>query len=338
MGRGVIVDGVLVIWFIVTALSVIYVAWDAFLHTPELRVMRWGWVLVTLYTGPVGAAVYVLACQEPGPGAHEKFVAPLWKQGVGSAIHCLAGDATGVIVAAVATASLRFSMGADAVVEYGFGFAFGLLVFQALFMKDMLGGSYVAAVRRSLLPEWLSMNAVMAGMIPTMLILMSANGSAMDPTSPRFWGVMSLATLVGVVTAYPVNVWLVAVGLKHGMGTERALGRGGVPRTSSMATATSPMRDNTDGVGAEQPSGTGPDVAMRMPGHTKPTPSQLVAVALLTMLLLGGGILIGALYGQPGMRRQLRGDRAGDVAPTDLCFPAAGGSPQRQAVIPCNMP
>ena len=31
----------------------------------------------------------------------------------------------------------------------------------------------------------------------------------------------------GFVVAYPVNVWLVAVGLKHGMGTQRALGKGG---------------------------------------------------------------------------------------------------------------
>ena len=33
--------------------------------------------------------------------------------------------------------------------------------------------------------------------------------------------------LVGSLVAYPVNVWLVARGLKHGMGTARVLGRGG---------------------------------------------------------------------------------------------------------------
>jgi len=54
----------------------------------------------------------------------------------------LAGDATGIIVAAAITSLLRLPMGLDAVVEYAVVFAFGLLVFQALFMKDMLGGSY----------------------------------------------------------------------------------------------------------------------------------------------------------------------------------------------------
>jgi hypothetical protein len=32
---------------------------------------------------------------------------------------------------------------------------------------------------------------------------------------------------VGLLTAYPINLWLVRAGLKHGMGTVRALGKGG---------------------------------------------------------------------------------------------------------------
>lgn len=222
-----LVDAVLVVWFVMTALSTAYVAWDAFANNPEMTVMKWGWILVTLYTGPVGAAVYVLSCKEPGPGSHEAFIVPTWKQALGSTIHCLAGDATGIIVAAAVTMALRLPMWLDSVAEYVFGFAFGLLIFQALFMRDMLGGSYREAVKRSFLPEWLSMNAVMAGMIPVMVILMTHNMDAMEPTSIRFWGTMSLASLVGLATAYPVNWWLVAARLKHGMGTVRALGRGG---------------------------------------------------------------------------------------------------------------
>jgi hypothetical protein len=60
-----------------------------------------------------------------------------------------------------------------------------------------------------------------------MVILMTRDMTAMEPTSLRYWGVMSLASLAGFVLAYPVNWWLVAVGLKHGMGTVRALGKGG---------------------------------------------------------------------------------------------------------------
>ncbi|RUT01533.1 hypothetical protein DSM106972_066300 [Dulcicalothrix desertica PCC 7102] len=205
----------------------VYVAWDALTNNPELTVMKWGWLLVTLYTGLIGAALYILSCKEPAPGQHEEFIKPLWKQTLGSTIHCLAGDATGIIVAAVITTTLGLPMWLDIISEYLFGFAFGLLIFQALFMKDMLGGSYFTAIKRSFIPEWLSMNSVMAGMIPVMVILMSSDTTAMEATSIRFWGVMSFATLVGMVVAFPVNMWLVAKGFKHGMGTVRALGRGG---------------------------------------------------------------------------------------------------------------
>ncbi|MEJ7695859.1 MAG: DUF4396 domain-containing protein [Candidatus Limnocylindrales bacterium] len=123
---------------------------------------------------------------------------------------------------------LAWPMQIDLIVEYIAGFAFGLLVFQSLFMKDMMGGSYLKAVRHSLVPEWLSMNFMMAGMFPTMVVLMMGRDMrAMDPTQLTFWGAMSAAVGVGLLTAFPINVWLVQKGLKHGMGTVRALGKGG---------------------------------------------------------------------------------------------------------------
>ncbi len=156
----------LIVWFSLTALSVAYVAYDLFTSTPEMKVMKWGWILVTLYTGIFGLIVYILSCREPAPYTHEKFVAPLWKQTVGSTIHCMAGDATGIIIVAFITAQLNLKMGTDAILEYIAGFAFGLFIFQSLFMKKMLGGSYRKAVNKTWYAEWLSMNFVMAGMNP----------------------------------------------------------------------------------------------------------------------------------------------------------------------------
>jgi hypothetical protein len=201
--------------------------------------MKWGWVLVTLYAGVIGLVLYVLSCQEPSPGEHEEFVKPLWKQGLGSLIHCLAGDATGIIAAAAVTMTLGLPMWLDTIAEYLFGFGFGWTIFQALFMRDMAGGSYRKALRSTFMPEWLSMNAVMAGMVPTMVILMSRDmsGDSMSALDIRFWAVMSAATIVGGVVSYPVNVWLVAKGLKHGMGTVRVLGRGGADLAAASGAA-----------------------------------------------------------------------------------------------------
>ncbi len=187
------VDYYLAAWFALTAACTLYVAIDG-AKNPEPSVMKWGFVLVTLYTGPFGLLLYVLTDKEPRPGTHEQFVRPLWKQGVGSTIHCVAGDATGIILAAVIVSSLGLPMWLDLIVEYLAGFAFGLFIFQSLFMKEMMGGSYFENVRRSFFPEFISMNFMMAGMAPVMTFLMMGHDMrAMVPTELIFWGVMSTA-------------------------------------------------------------------------------------------------------------------------------------------------
>ncbi|MGI8586282.1 MAG: DUF4396 domain-containing protein [Chloroflexia bacterium] len=221
------IEGILLLWFLLTIPSALFVAWDLWRNTPEMGVMKPAWVLVTLYTGPVGLFIYLLSCKEPLPGTHEQFVAPQWKQAVGSTVHCVAGDALGIVIAAAVTGLLGLPMWVDLIVEYLAGFAVGLLIFQSLFMKEMMGLTYRQALVRTSLPEFLSMNSMAAGMFPTMVLLMSRDLRAMEPTSPYFWGAMSLGVLVGGMVAYPVNWWLVARGLKHGMGTQRVLGEGG---------------------------------------------------------------------------------------------------------------
>lgn len=216
------VDYFLAVWFVLAGLSTAYVVWDQFRNNPEPVVMKWGFILVTLYMGPLGLLIYVLADKEPRPGEHEAFTKPLWKQGVGSTIHCVAGDATGIILAAAITAALGLPMWIDLIVEYVAGFAFGLFIFQSLFMKSMMGGTYWENVRKSFMPEFISMNFMMAGMAPVMsFLMMGSDMRAMEPTEFLFWGVMSFGVIVGFITAYPSNVWMVARGLKHGLMTER---------------------------------------------------------------------------------------------------------------------
>ena len=315
------------VWFGLTALSVAYVAWDLFTRTPEMKVMKWGWLLVMLYTGPVGLLIYWFSCREPSPGTHEQFIAPMWKQAVGSTIHCAAGDATGIIVAAVITGFFSLRMGVDIWLEYSAGFAFGLLIFQALFMKDMMGVSYGEALRSSFLPEWMSMNAMMAGMLPTMVILMTRDMRAMQATSPWFWAAMSAATLVGVAVAYPVNYWLVQNKLKHGMGTERALGHGGASLPTAAGSA--PAGHNMAMMGMAGMSHGEPAVSLAAapaaahPGHNMAAMAGMdmgqgaqvsglrkALVTLLTLLMLAVGYYLADRYGDLSMRP---GEAMGDM-------------------------
>lgn len=93
-------EGAMLVWFALSALSVLFVVWDSVINGVTSWVQRLAWVLVTVYTGPVGAFFYLLACRRPFPGGHDRYTAAAWKQGLNSEMHCLAGDATGIVVAA----------------------------------------------------------------------------------------------------------------------------------------------------------------------------------------------------------------------------------------------
>jgi hypothetical protein len=94
---------------------------------------------------------YVLTCEEPRPGTHERLIAPLWKQSLGFAIHCVAGDATGIGGAAIITTSIVLPRWGDTIIEYAA--ASGWSRSRVLFMRDTLGGSYPATVKSTALPE-----------------------------------------------------------------------------------------------------------------------------------------------------------------------------------------
>ncbi len=280
------IDYLLFVWFILAGLSTLYVAWDQFRNNPEPAVMKWGFILVTLYLGPIGLLLYILADKEPVPGTHEEFIKPLWKQGIGSTIHCVAGDATGIIIAAAITALLGLPMWIDIIIEYIAGFTLGLFIFQALFMKNMMGGTYWQNVRHSFMPEFISMNAMMAGMAPVMAILMMGRDMrAMWPGEMLFWGVMALGIGVGFAIAYPFNVWLVAKGLKHGLMTQRGQMAG--DKQGQHQGAHAPGGENRqEQAGSHQHHGSGQDHANRA---FAPTRIQIAAMASFTSIMLIAG-------------------------------------------------
>ncbi|TFV34398.1 DUF4396 domain-containing protein [Streptomyces sp. T1317-0309] len=157
-----LVEGVMLLWFIQVVIGVLFVAID--IHTtPEATVMKWGFVIITAFSGLFGALLYVLSCREPLPGTHEQYVSAKWRQVVGSTMHCVAGDGIGILAAKVLTSGAGLPMWADVLCEYGLGFLFGWTVFQALFMKGMFG-SYRTSLSKTFIAELLSMNAVMGGM------------------------------------------------------------------------------------------------------------------------------------------------------------------------------
>jgi Domain of unknown function (DUF4396) len=265
-------NGVMLLWWALTIPSFLFVTIDIWRTTPESTVLKWAFVILTAFTGPLGAFFYMLGCREPLKGTHEQYVAAKWRQVLGSTMHCVAGDGIGIIVGAAIGAGLVLSFWPDFLLEYALGFGFGWAFFQAFAMRDAAGGSYLTSLRMTFLPELLSMNLLMTGMLLTSRFAMLAVAGGDDPGRPQFWFIMSMALILGFVCAYPVNWWLVAHHMKHGMLTVRR-----EPRTAPV----------------------GGMATMAMPGHmaegsasAQPSSGVTAAMTVLTFAVLGAALAV----------------------------------------------
>jgi hypothetical protein len=147
----------------------------------------------------------------------------------------------------------------------------------------MAGGSYRRALTGTFASELLSMNLLMAGMVPTVMALKARIGSAADPMTPSFWFVMSMGLLVGFIIAYPMNWWLVANHLKHGMMTVRPAG------------AAVGAHEHGAHAGTDRAPYAGPSMSMDRGRAPRP---PLPLMALLSFLALAAGVAI-ALLSRP---------------------------------------
>src|SRR5262249_19772212 len=125
-------------------------------------------------------------------------------------------------------------------------------------------------------------NFLMAGMIPTVMTLRRYVPSADNPLTPNFWFVMSMGLLAGFVIAYPMNWWLVANHLKHGMMTVRP------------ASADAGAHDHAAHAEMSGMSGAGPHMSMSMGAGKAPWPPVPV-MALVSFLVLAVGVAIALL-------------------------------------------
>ena len=94
-------DYFLVGWFVLAALSTAYVACDQYREQSRARRDEVGLHPRHALHGSDRPAALRHGRQGAAAGRARGVRRPLWKQGVGSTIHCVAGDATGIILAAV---------------------------------------------------------------------------------------------------------------------------------------------------------------------------------------------------------------------------------------------
>jgi Domain of unknown function (DUF4396) len=110
--------------------------------------------------------------------------------------------------------------------------------------------------------------------------LMASIQGSESPRHVDFWFVMSIALFAGGIVAYPMNWWLVARHLKHGMMTVQR-------REVSKAGPAGPMTDDMPQM----------DHAATTAIHAeRPSHSAVLWITALSIALLAAGILVSFVF------------------------------------------
>jgi hypothetical protein len=195
-------------WAVAVAAALGALWWDLRERNTGLSSLMEGvWGLVVLYSGPFGLGIYWLSGRQQM--AHDS----LWRRGARSTAHCFsgcgAGEVTGVVVLVGLVAiqnALVTTLG-----TFALAYLFGYALTAGPLLQD--GEALSTAVRDALYTETPSITVMEVVAIGTDVLLA---GEATIGTA-LFWGGLIFSLSLGFVAAYPVNVALVAVGVKEGM-------------------------------------------------------------------------------------------------------------------------
>lgn len=148
---------------------------------------------------------------------------PRWQAIALSTLHCGAGctlaDLTGEWFTAVVPISVGGSLIAGSwIFNYLLALVFGFW-FQYLAIRSMGGLSAGRALGRAVKADFLSLTAWQAGMYGWMAIVYFVFFAAtpLPKSSWIFWFMMQLAMCAGFLLAYPVNAWMIRLGIKKAM-------------------------------------------------------------------------------------------------------------------------
>ncbi len=169
--------------------------------------MKAVWLMTVLYSGPLGLLIYYYS------GRKQIRHDSLWRKGFRSVAHCYsgcgAGEVTGVFIAA---GLLSLATTWVAVVTFIFAYLFGYgMTFGPLIQNGV-------PVKQALIDTFYSDTATIAVMEITAISLDIWLAGSATMAQPLFWNSLILSLTVGLVAAYPVNVLLIRLGVKKGMG------------------------------------------------------------------------------------------------------------------------
>ena len=201
-------------------------------HPQQMAIMNVVWPVTALYLGPLALYGYfkwgrlstrhaVMEAKHHGqenPGKKK----PFWQLTAIGATHCGSGCTLGDIVAewimfGFPLVLFGHKIFGSWVVDSILAFLFGI-AFQYFTIAPMRHLGVKKGLLAALKADSLSLTAWQVGMYGWMaLATFVFFGHELKKTSPVFWFMMQVAMILGFLTSYPVNWWLIRKGVKEAM-------------------------------------------------------------------------------------------------------------------------
>jgi hypothetical protein len=220
---------------ILGGLCAAWIVFDLSRHPQKMAIMNFVWPLTALFGSLLWLWLYVRFGRIKGQGVDTgERETPMWAAVAKGASHCGAGCTLGDIIAEWAAFAMPaiavwlgwHSLFADkifAVWVLDYIVAFGLgIVFQYFTIKPMRDLSVGQGIVQAIKADTASITAWQVGMYGCMAVVQfvwfrPSFGGMAEVNAPEFWLAMQLAMICGFATAYPVNWWLIHIGVKERM-------------------------------------------------------------------------------------------------------------------------
>lgn len=206
---------VLTAWGVVVALALATLVWDLRSNNREIApLMQFVWLLTVLYSGPLGLAVYYYA------GRRQISRDSLWRRGFRSVAHCYSGCGAGEVVGVTLAAGILDLADLPVIaITFACAYTFGYALTVGPLVQEGVG--FATAMKDALYTETPSITVMEVAAIGTDVWLA---GEA-HITDVLFWSGLIFSLSVGLLVAYPVNVFLVHRGVKEGMQNPKEAGQ-----------------------------------------------------------------------------------------------------------------
>lgn len=189
-----------------------------------MPIMKIVWPVTALYLGPLALWAYATmgpprALSTPAPGQRHE---PMWQAVFKAVTHCGSGCTLGDIVGEwtiflLGATIAGIALWPEYLADFALAFALGIL-FQYFTIAPMRHLGVKAGLIAALKADTLSLTAFEVGLFGWMALMQFVFFHPhIHPNSPVYWFMMQIGMVVGFITSYPMNWWLVQRGIKERM-------------------------------------------------------------------------------------------------------------------------